>query len=105
MTYLDIRRREAQGKTVFELRGELDMATAPRLRGALDAVCHPASSVLVLDLSHLTFCDAAGLHVFAEYHQRYGTQGCKLLLHSPRTQLRRLLDITQLADVLHLTDW
>lgn len=95
---------EDDGTNVVRLHGELDVASAVWLRDALDAACHSLGTVLVLDLADLEFCDAAGLGVFAEYHERGEHDGCKLLLRSVPDHVRRLLTITGLVDVVHLTE-
>jgi anti-anti-sigma factor len=58
------------GVTIY-LDGELDLATAPLLAAALDAVDGEVGTVL-LDISGLTFCDGAGLRVLELTRRRLG---------------------------------
>jgi anti-sigma B factor antagonist len=53
--------------------GELDLATAPLLATALDAVGDEVDSV-VLDITGLTFCDGAGLRVLELTRRRLGVR-------------------------------
>ena len=55
----------------FHVDGELDLATAPLLDTALDAVDGAVDSV-VLDITGLTFCDGAGLRVLELTRRRLG---------------------------------
>src|SRR5258705_8458309 len=55
--------RTADGVTLAELAGELDLASAPALREQLLGLLRPGFSRLVLDLSRVSFCDASGLAV------------------------------------------
>ncbi len=58
---VDIDRGAAQ--TVIKLVGELDFATAPRVRAAVEAVRDESPHAIVIDLSGLTFMDSTGIHV------------------------------------------
>jgi anti-anti-sigma factor len=53
--------------TVLRLAGELDVATAPQLRAAIDAA-RPRRGTLVLDVAQLSFMDSAGLHLLLDAH-------------------------------------
>jgi anti-anti-sigma factor len=50
-------------RTIVKLRGALDVAAAPALRERLIGVLHRGASLLILDLSRVPSCDAAGLAV------------------------------------------
>jgi anti-sigma B factor antagonist len=76
--------------------GELDIATAPQLTEALDAALTKASLVLV-DLSRLTFIDCIGLGAITAGHSRARSSARKLVLSSITAQVHRLLEITGTA--------
>jgi anti-sigma B factor antagonist len=61
--------------------GELDLASAARLRAALDEI--PTSGGLVLDLRGLSFIDSTGLHLLTELHERATREGFELQLVAP----------------------
>lgn len=50
------------GGSVLHLAGELDLATGPRFRMAIDDLRDGTVATLVLDLARLTFIDSSGLH-------------------------------------------
>lgn len=81
--------------------GELDMHTAPSLRGALSELInsHPGTSV-ALDVESLTFADSSGLSALIAIHKQTNASGGRLLLHRPDARLRRMLSITGLDNVL-----
>jgi anti-sigma B factor antagonist len=79
------------------LRGELDMATAP---GLLHWLTEKARSRLIVDLSELTFMDSSGVAVMIQAKDRLGDA---LVLSRPRSNVRRVFELTGLAD--WLTDW
>jgi anti-anti-sigma factor len=71
--------------------GEVDVATAPRMYAA--ATNHPAGS-LTLDLRRVSFFDSAAIHALIKLTERY--PGALTVL--PSGQVRRILEITGLAD-------
>lgn len=77
--------------------GEVDLATAPTLRASLEGIQIPESGLLVLlDLSRLDFCDAAGLGVMVVSARRLAEHGARLALVAPQRYFTRLLEIAQL---------
>ena len=83
--------------------GELDLATAPAMCAVLEDACAPGPVEVVVELSELTFVDAAGLAALlhgAEVARRAGGQ---LLLASPSRMLRRMLHLLDLAPRLPVT--
>lgn len=90
-------------KCVVRLGGELDVATAGRLRGALQLVCTGEHDLVVIDLDELRFLSLAGLHVLADAQRTLQAAGRQLVLRNPNALTRRVLAITGLDQVLHLT--
>lgn len=87
--------------TTIALAGELDPATAPQLDQAIQTATEiEGLQRLVLDLAGLTFIDSSGLRVFVTARQSLTDSGGELVLRSPSTTVRRLLDITGLGEVL-----
>ena len=89
-------------QAVLGVRGEVDLISAPELAAVLDAVIDRGHRSVVLDLSALTFMDAAGLGVIADAVRRLRHQGGVVTIRCPSAMVRRLLDITKLAQVVHL---
>ena len=46
---------------VVTVRGEVDVATAPRLRAEIGALTLGRGQLLVVDLAGVTFCDSSGI--------------------------------------------
>ena len=57
----EIREHDARGVHVVAMRGELDLATAPRLCVRIDAARNVGSRRVVVDLPTADFCDSVGL--------------------------------------------
>src|ERR1700746_3575786 len=86
--------RTADGITIAELTGELDIASAPALRDQLLSLLRPDSSRLVIDLSRVSFCDASGLAVLVNTARRARLLGGFLHLAAVSPQAERALNIT-----------
>ncbi len=82
--------------TVLELRGELDMAAAPTLRGWIDEC---TAHGLVLDLSGATFVDSAVLRELLRARTELAARGVRLCLAAPSHPVDRLLDLTGTAEL------
>jgi anti-sigma B factor antagonist len=80
----------------FNLRGELDHATAPQLRGSLDEAIDQGGRSFLIDLSDCSFIDSTGLSVIVHARSRVldedGTGRFEICC--PDSQIRRLLEIT-----------
>ena len=87
LTHLD-------GDAVLVVTGEIDASTSPMLHEAcLGFVSN--TDRLVLDLSGVTFMDSSALRVLIEVQVREGTGG--VVVRNPSGQVRRLLEMTDLA--------
>ncbi|MEV3924895.1 STAS domain-containing protein [Actinomadura coerulea] len=84
------------GVAILALRGDLDMASAPALGEHLLAALPPGPRLLILDLSEVSFCDAAGLTMLIGVQRRAAGLGITLHLSAPRPQVAKLLRITGL---------
>jgi anti-sigma B factor antagonist len=88
--------RTADGVSIAELSGELDLASAPGLREELLGLLRPGASRLVLDLSRVSFCDASGLAVLVGASHRARVLGGFLRLAAVSPPADRVLHITGL---------
>jgi anti-sigma B factor antagonist len=88
--------RAADGISIAELSGELDLASAPGLREELLGLLRPGASRLVLDLSRVSFCDASGLAVLVGASHRARVLGGFLRLAAVSPSTDRVLHITGL---------
>lgn len=82
--------------------GEIDQATAPRLKTELLTAIARTSPHLVIDLSEVTFIDSAGLTVILAARQRARARGGDTYLLAPTKQIRKVLAITSLDRLLQI---
>ena len=88
--------------TVVTLVGELDLATADRLRTRLHAIVRadPPPRRLVLDVGGLDFVDAAGISVLLSAQRALAAGGGTVVLRSPSRIVNRVVKVLQLQDLL-----
>ncbi len=95
---------QAHGRlTVVVVDGELDVGTAPGLGEELTPLAGTGRD-LVLDLAGVRFCDCAGLSLFLRVQKQATAAGGSLHLTAPTAQVRRLIIVARLSDVLSVTD-
>jgi anti-anti-sigma factor len=82
--------------TIISLRGELDIATTAELRERMLALLDSGDSPLIVDLSLVTFCDAAGLAMLVGVQRRAQLSAIRTCLAGPRPQVSKLLRLTGL---------
>ena len=88
--------------TVVELRGEIDILTAPPLAARLDTLTADPRPDLVLDMRSTTFIDCAGLGVLCRARNRTEAQYGRLRLVTDSAGFRRILRAVGLAGVFEL---
>ncbi len=92
------------GVRVVEVRGELDLGTAPELEGPLEEAVRAAEPLLI-DLSACEFIDSTGIAMIVRAWQQLGDgngdgdgsdKGRRVVICSANDQVRRVLEITGL---------
>jgi len=84
----------ADGRATVQVRGELDIATADQAYVYLRDVVDNQDGPVMMNLSGLTFCDAAGLGVLARVAGHARRSGRSLKLTAARPSLVRIMHIT-----------
>jgi anti-sigma B factor antagonist len=93
---LDVMISTHPARSYVQLRGELDLTTAPGLEQRLDRLRRDGHRQIILDLSGLEFLSAAGLTVLLRADQALRALGGRLVLTGPPRIVRRVFAITGL---------
>lgn len=93
---------------IVEVRGEIDLATAPELMRGVEAGLD-AGPVgvrrLVIDLSDVGFLDSSGLNALVRLRRLLDGRGIAFRLVSPADRaVRHVFEITELTEPLHVVD-
>ncbi|MFE9118561.1 STAS domain-containing protein [Streptomyces sp. NPDC007172] len=84
--------------TVVELRGEIDLTATIAIAPYLDAHTSRAEPLIVIDLTHVTFLDCAGLGLLCRARRRVIAGHGELRLVCPHPPVLRLLRLARLTD-------
>ena len=90
--------------TVVEVKGEVDLYTAPRLKERMADLTAQGRSQLAVDLEGVEFMDSTGLGVLIGGLKRCREAGGTLALLRPREPVRKVLTITGLDKVFPIHD-
>ncbi len=87
---------------IVTIAGELDLATAPRVRAALASEVLEQAEAVVIDLTDVTFMDSSGLAELLNFERDMSTRRRRLAIACPEGTARLLLDVTGVAEQLAL---
>lgn len=94
----------AEKIVVIELEGEIDIYTAPEFRDVLLQAIDGGARKVVVDVSKVTFMDSTGLGVFVSGEKRIRPLGGLLVIVCRDETIRRIFQITGLADVFTFSE-
>ena len=103
-TKFEIRSSWEGESAIFEVHGEVDMATAPELTSAVDAI-GDAARLVVVDLTEATFLDSAAINGLIRCRRELDERGVAFAVVSPPDGVvRKALEITNVVDRLGVVD-
>jgi anti-sigma B factor antagonist len=92
----DLSAEALEGVVVMRMSGELDLATAPLLREAVDWLSRRTTAApLVLDLARVSFIDSTGVRLLMEAGDAAAGRAALL---APSQAVSRVLELTGLRD-------
>ena len=83
---------------VVTVEGELDVATAPRLRAGVAALPLGSGQLLVVNLAGVTFCDSSGISALIAARNVAEAAGAGVALAAVPARLSRTFGLIGLAD-------
>lgn len=89
-----------EGGSVVSVRGELDISSASAFKQALEGARATDTCRVVVDLAGLSFIDSTGLRVLLAGKQRATAGGGDLRIRNARAEVRRLLEIAGVLELL-----
>ena len=95
--------RHGSTRTLF-VTGELDVATAAALEGAVDGALDGQDGELSLDFSGLRFMDSTGAQAVVHAHDKAVSLETRLVILSPAPVVRRVLELMGLDGLMDIRD-
>ena len=93
--------RNGSRRTLF-VTGELDVATASVLVGAVDGALDGQGGEVCLDFSALKFMDSSGARAVMHAHDKAVSLGSRLVILFPAPVVRRVLELMGLDRVMEI---
>lgn len=87
---------------MLKLAGEVDVYTCGFLREAIAKVADEGKVFIAVDVQAVEFMDSSGLGVIVGAHKRLKSSEGELILVSPNKQMRRILALTGLDQILNV---
>jgi anti-sigma B factor antagonist len=102
----DVDRTTVLGRPALRVRGELDLATAPRLAEAAESQLSQQPQSLVVDLTDTTFLDSSGARELARIARRAAERSVALEVVCPRANrpVRLVVDLLELRAVVPIVE-
>ncbi|AGW14926.1 STAS domain-containing protein [Megalodesulfovibrio gigas] len=95
---------EQSGNTLrLVFTGDISLKVTPQLKKDVEAALARSEFTAVeVELSQTTFMDSTGISVLVILHKRSRDKGAVMRLVRPSTQVRRILDLVQLASYFEI---
>jgi anti-sigma B factor antagonist len=94
---------QTDGAAMVCLSGDLDIATAPRLREELLWLVNSGIRAVTVDLARLTFIDSTGMSVLVMAMKRLREDSGDLELRSPNPATQHVFNVTGLTKVFAIS--
>jgi anti-sigma B factor antagonist len=101
---ITVERRDVGRRTVLAVSGEVDIASSPLLRSAVEAAWDAGAHELWLDLSATSFMDSSGLHVLLDAQRAAEALRRRLTIICPPGNVRRVFELTGAVNTLRVYD-
>lgn len=94
--------RQSGDRTVIEVKGEIDVYTAPALREEISSLVDAEHTTIVVDLTQVSFMDSTGLGVLVGALKKVRTLGGDLSLVINEEKILKVFRITALTQVFSI---
>ena len=89
---------------LFQIRGEIDVASAPALQASLNGAVADDDADLVVDCGDVTFIDETGIAVLTAAQRRLQAEGRSLRVVNANPTTARAIDIRGLDEFLRVNE-
>jgi anti-sigma B factor antagonist len=104
MEILEVTTKDSGEQVTVSLKGELDLSSVGKVQAELQRVEAEGPSLLILDLSNLTFLDSTGLRAVVTADERARENGRRFVIVRGPDAVQRVFSITRLEERLEIVD-
>jgi anti-sigma B factor antagonist len=99
---LAVERIHADGYALLAARGQIDIATSPRLIAALNEAVTDTAGPVVVDLSAVGFMDSTGLALLIRAQRRLSGRRRGFAVVCPDGPVQRIFELTDMVETLRV---
>lgn len=93
----------ARGVLLVRVKGEMDMATAERMRKSIDdRLQQDKTQYLLLNLTGVSFIDSSGIGVILGRYRYLNRMGGKMAIVNPQVTVKRVLETAGIPKLIPL---
>jgi len=94
----------AEGLTIINLKGEIDLQFSPALRALLQTQLKKHVAILLLDFGEVDYIDSSGLATLVEYYQQSRSHSGRIALAALNPRVRSIFDLVRLNEIFPIFD-
>jgi anti-sigma B factor antagonist len=92
--------REAEGVTILDVEGEVDLYTAPQLEEGLRKAATASPPLLAVNLTKVTYIDSTALRVLTDSQKRARERRGAVVVITTQPTIEKIFRITGLGTIL-----
>lgn len=96
--------KDVNGRQVLDVKGEIDVYTAPQFKEAVDKMVNAGQKHLLIDMSGVRYMDSSGFGALLSAMKRLKPDGGTISLINVSAPIDRILRITRLNQVFATYD-
>ncbi len=98
----EVSKESGSGYVLVSVVGEVDVATAPQLRGLLQEAVAEGSPTVAVDLTGVTFIDSTALGVLIEAKKLCDGEGGTMRIAVSEPRILKIFEITGLTELFDI---
>lgn len=92
----------AEDYSLLEVRGEVDLHTAPKVESAIERAAEDGTSTVIVDMSGIAFMDSTALSTFMRAKDALAERNVAFRLVTPSKAVERILGVTGFRDYFEI---
>lgn len=101
---MELHQEHSDGAVILRPRGEVDLASSPALRKALQEQLDARCPLLLLDMSEVSYIDSSGLAALIEYGRDTPAIGGKMALFGLTPRVKTVFELVRLNELFPIAD-
>ena len=96
---MQLHQEQSEDAVILRPQGEVDLASSPALRIALQELLQARCPLLLLDMSGVAYIDSSGLAALIEYGRDSSAQGGKMALFGLTPRVKTVFELVRLNEL------